>query len=808
MKTLQSISQTLKQWQNHHHYDFTPSQNNSSSKQYQSELKDSQKPSWFRVICKVHSPVMLVLTISSLTGVVSNRFYSQPELAVGTISPIKIIAPHDGEFVDEKSTEELRRKNRNGLIPVLKQDENITQIIQLKLLKQLTQIEEIRKITSNFPYVSSGILSTNIQQYLLAINPQEWQQIVLDVNNSNLKNNPEINPESQTAITQLKQYKLRKGIIEFNQLKTDIEKARENYQKAITELNNIKIVFFNQQEKETLLNLDEDSWQKIKTETLTAIRRILTQGISEGLPEAILRKTAVVNLENITSDSLKNIAVKLVAGNLQSNLVIDEAETKARAEHADRSVKSVMVSVKQDQIIVDIGEEISQADFVLLDKFGLSRRSINWIGVAGSTVLVSISVITMMSIGKKLMGRFRRRDQVLLWLLSLSVPVIAFFDVGYTSLPAVGFLVSSFYGPVIAVTNVTILTSLTMFQTGMMGWEYLLSAYSGSLLASFIASRLHSREELALLGGGVGFTQGSVYFILHLIVSGAAGTIWYAILPSALWQGLVGLTYAILALGISPYLERFFDLITPIRLAELSNTNRPLLKRLATEAPGTFQHTMFVASLAEAAARKLRCNVELVRAGTLYHDIGKMHDPLGFIENQMGGENKHDRINDPWKSAEIIKKHVSEGIIMAKKCGLPQAIRDFIPQHQGTLLISYFYFQAKTQAEKDGKEINETDFRYDGPVPQSRETGIVMLADGCEAALRSLKDATPDQAMAMINKIFKARWRDQQLAECGIRYEELPIIAEVFVQVWQQFNHQRIAYPKGALEMKPQSKIS
>ena len=287
-------------------------------------------------------------------------------------------------------------------------------------------------------------------------------------------------------------------------------------------------------------------------------------------------------------------------------------------------------------------------------------------------------------------------------------------------------------------------------------------------------------------------------------MNSTTGLTWYAMLPGAIWYGTVGLSYTILALGISPYLERFFDLITPIRLAELSNPNRPLLKRLATEAPGTFQHTMFVASLAEAAARRLHCNVELVRAGTLYHDIGKMHDPLGFIENQMGGPNKHDEIDNPWESADIIKKHVGQGIVMAKKCGLPQAICDFIPQHQGTLLISYFYFQAQKEAEDNPQvEVDESDFRYDGPIPQSRETGIVMLADGCEAALRSLKGATPEQAMTMVHKIFKARWRDHQLDDCGIKYEELPIIAEVFVNVWQQFNHQRIAYPKGALELKP-----
>ncbi|NJO20106.1 MAG: HDIG domain-containing protein, partial [Spirulinaceae cyanobacterium RM2_2_10] len=279
-----------------------------------------------------------------------------------------------------------------------------------------------------------------------------------------------------------------------------------------------------------------------------------------------------------------------------------------------------------------------------------------------------------------------------------------------------------------------------------------------------------------------------------------AGTIWSVQLASAALFGISGLAWCVVALGVSPYLERLFDLVTPIRLAELANPNRPLLKRLATQAPGTFQHTLFVASLAEAAARELHCNVELVRTGTLYHDIGKMHDPLGFIENQMGGPNKHDTIDDPQFSAQIIKKHVSEGLVMARKHGLPQAVRDFIPEHQGTILISYFYFQAKQQAQTKGQEIAEADFRYDGPIPQSRETGIVMLADACEAALRSLKEVTPETALSMVNKIFKARWQDNQLSECGLRREELPIIAEVFVRVWQQYNHQRIVYPQAALD--------
>jgi hypothetical protein len=393
-------------------------------------------------------------------------------------------------------------------------------------------------------------------------------------------------------------------------------------------------------------------------------------------------------------------------------------------------------------------------------------------------------------------------------LLSLSTPLLGIFGVPYTDLPAIGLLVGTFYSPALGVTVVSLLTGLVTFSIEV-SWEYLLAGAAAGLLGAWMAGRMRSREELAFLGTAVGLTQGSVFLVLNLISSAAVGAVWYTVLQEAALYGLAGLSWSVVALGISPYLERVFDLVTPIRLAELSNPNRPLLKRLATEAPGTFQHTLFVASLAEAAARELHCNVELVRAGTLYHDLGKMHDPLGFIENQMGGPNKHDEINDPWKSAEIIKKHVIEGLVMARKHQLPQAIRDFIPEHQGTLLISYFYFQAKQKADQEGcPAVHESDFRYDGPIPQSRETGVVMLADACEAALRSLKDVTPETALSMINKILRARWQDNQLADSGLTREDLSTIADVFVRVWQQCNHQRIAYPKAALNCQSSSSQS
>jgi hypothetical protein len=446
---------------------------------------------------------------------------------------------------------------------------------------------------------------------------------------------------------------------------------------------------------------------------------------------------------------------------------------------------------------VKTGQTISSAHFALLEHFGLSRREIDRLGLMIFGSLVSGSVAIVWLVKQRFSPSLRRRDGVLLWLLSLSTPIFVALHLPSTNLPAVGLLIGSFYGGPLGVTVTGLLTLLMALGTDPQINELLASAIGG-LVCGWFGGRLRSREELAILGLSVGLLQG----VLYLLLTAASGIAWYSLLGTSVVQGLIGLAWVIVGIGSSPYLEQLFDLVTTIRLVELANPNRPLLKRLAAEAPGTFQHTLFVSTLAEAAARALGCNVELVRTGTLYHDIGKMHDPLGFIENQMGGPNKHDEIDDPWKSADIIKKHVTEGLVMARKFRLPRAVQAFIPEHQGTMFIAYFYHQAQqrlqqhTNSNGSTPPLNDQDFKYDGPIPQSRETGIVMLADSCEAALRSLKNATPEEALSMINKILRARWQENQLIDSGLTRDEMTQIANIFVQVWQQFNHQRIAYPK------------
>ncbi|MEM8638453.1 MAG: HDIG domain-containing metalloprotein [Cyanobacteria bacterium P01_G01_bin.54] len=773
----------------------------------------------------IPQPVMFGLVVLSLTSVLGYRFYNQPRLKEGTIAPQTVWASEDAAVVDEEQTAENRKAAQTGLVPVLKLDTAITQTVQQDLEAFLLQIEQLRETAGTLPFAEEEVLSPTSQRYLRSLSPEEWQRFVAELGRQlGFRPLPSvvsgINPlaitrtveleelPTQQAITELEQYARQENRSQLQALLETIDVSRLGYQQALENLENIpELTPAEQDYSLELLNLSEETWLTTREGLRLGLERILTQGLPSGLPADLEAKAVQSQLAAQLPETSLPLAVLLLTEMLEPNLVPDKDGTKQLAEQAAEAVEMVVYEVKAGDVIVESGQTITRREFILLDEFDKTLRGVDWQGLATTTTVVIATVGAFTIIQRRLGIRLRCRDRILLCLLSLTTPVMMNF--GQYNLVAVGLLGSSFYNPALAVAQVTLLTGLSIFNglpagAASLPWESLIGAAAGGLLTATMAGRLASREDLAQLGGTVAIAQGTVYFVVMLIFSAAPGTIWSLVFPSAALFGLTGLAWWVIALGVSPYLERVFDLVTPIRLAELSNHNRPLLKRLATEAPGTFQHTLFVASLAEAAAREVHANVELIRAGTLYHDIGKMHDPMGFIENQMGGPNKHDRINDPWQSAEIIKKHVSEGLVMARRYKLPEAIQDFIPEHQGTILISYFYFQAKERAKSLGRTVTECDFRYDGPIPQSRETGIVMLADACEAALRSLKNVTPETALSTVKKIFRARWQDNQLEASGLKREELDLIAEVFVRVWQQHNHQRIAYPKAALE--PQRK--
>jgi hypothetical protein len=767
---------------------------------------------------RLRPAIALTLSVLLLTAAMGQRYFRQPELQVGTFSPKTVIAPDSALVIDQETTEAKRSAARTGAVPVLVPDTDINNRIRNSLKSLLRQADILRNQAGEFPFIESNLLPTATQIYIRETPTAEWDDvwavvtaIATDARGADdSQTNPfaslperddfrQLNAQQQQAVRDIVRYQQRDSALDLQALQLVINTARNDFRRAATELQRLAQAERGLPNDLALFRLSDKDWKTVQRQVSLTLDQMLLQGIAAGVPIEQLELAADSQLANSVPTAGQSLARELVVAVLQPNLIKDPDKTRAKAEAAAEQVPEVTVAVQGGDVIVRQGEEIDQQAFVLLDYFGLSQRRLNVWGLIGFGVLVAGGVAIFLMVERTVRPGLRSQDHWLIVCMLLGVSGLSVLGFAVYSLPAIGLLVSSFYGTAMGATLVGLITVLLPIGTRVSTVPLLASA-AGGLVCSLVAPRLRSREELALLGGIVGVIQGAVYLVLTWIISPVALSTWYLPLTGAILQGIYGVVSSVVALGLSPYLEHLFDLVTPIRLAELSSPNRPMLQRLASEAPGTFQHTLFVASLAEAAARSLRCNVELVRAGTLYHDIGKMHDPLGFIENQMGGPNKHDTINDPWVSADIIKKHVSEGLVMARRCRLPRAVRAFIPEHQGTMQISFFYHKAIELAkEEPNLVVNEQDFRYPGPIPQSPETGIVMLADSCEAALRSLKEASPSEALAMVNRILKARWRDGQLVDSGLTREHMSVIAQVFVQVWQQYNHKRIAYPKSSL---------
>ncbi|WP_196527634.1 HD family phosphohydrolase [Nostoc commune] len=813
----------------------------------QSKIKSVKTKSSIYVVCldwlhEQRSLVILAIALVSLTGVIGHKLYNQTQLQVGNPAPQTITAPYTASIEDQKKTESQRQAISQTSLQVLMVDARMNQQIKENLQQLLDNGNEIRAVAGAFPFFDPIVLSISTQRYLRSCPELEWQTLLLAVENTknqhkkgtgqtaassapNKERQPRTIPTPQKtkpvdfsqntdftqAVAELESYRVTTSEKNLSLLIAQISQTRQRYTQATAKLLQLETITPEAvYEESLLLDLSDVEWETTQMGIHQSAERILTQGIPEGLPKNILQNAVSLQLQSFVPESAESLAKNLLLAVLKPNLQRDEEQTKENAQKASAGVPPVMVKVRYGEVIVKKGVQITAWNFEVLEHYQLIRREVKWLELLKLAGVVAIAIGIFVWVERHVNYELRQRDRLLVLLLTLSVPGLITMGLPYTTWSALGLLLGSFYGPTLGLTVVGLLLPILAISLDI-SKAALLAGAGGAILGSYIAQRLRSREELALLGVAIALTQGSIYLVVKILIGQAFGSTWYIVLREAGLFALSGLGWSVVALGLSPYLEKVFDLVTPIRLAELSNPNRPLLKRLATETPGTFQHTLFVATLAEAAAKQLGCNVELVRAGTLYHDIGKMHDPLGFIENQMGGPNKHDtEIKDPWKSAEIIKKHVTEGLVMARKHLLPTAIQAFIPEHQGTMLIAYFHHQAQQMAQSDPSlTVDDADFRYDGPIPQSRETGIVMLADSCEAALRSLqasakslgekrslKDVSTEQALTMLNNILRAKWQDNQLVDSGLTREEMSKIAQIFVDVWQQFHHKRIAYPK------------
>ena len=385
---------------------------------------------------------------------------------------------------------------------------------------------------------------------------------------------------------------------------------------------------------------------------------------------------------------------------------------------------------------------------------------------------------------------------ILLGVLFLSIIGLYAFAIrsGYVSMLAVPVAIVSVLLTVMFDSRVALFGTLTLALIGGLllryDFEFTFATLFAATLGIYSVRDIRNRSQFYLSAGFVFIGYAVVLLGTYLLQNPTFDRFVGDLISAGINSFLL-----IMALPLLWVFERVFDITTDIRLLELSDTNRPVLKELSLKAPGTLNHTLQVANLAEAAADRVGANALLTRVGALYHDIGKMAKPEYFVENQRSGVNPHDNLK-PRMSALIIASHVKEGLELGRQHNLPKRVLDFIPMHHGTSLIEYFFRRAvDASADSDAGAVSESEFRYPGPKPNSRETGILMLADSCEAASRSLDSPTHKRLETLIDNIFSSRIEDGQLDDSDLTFRELDQIKETFLSMLTGMYHVRVKYP-------------
>ena len=524
-------------------------------------------------------------------------------------------------------------------------------------------------------------------------------------------------------------------------------------------------------------------------------------------------------IEQGDNPSDNKVFIELLSRAVRPNLVFDRDATEAKRRELRDAVRPVLYQIKMGEMVVRVGERISPEQAQKLEKIFVSRKGINWL-VAGGGIL-GLTLVLFFFPYRFACRNIRKfnpsnKDLVFLALLTLfcflviktahmissamgsSFPSIDTADYFYLFPFAAGpMLVRIILNSEVALVYCAICAPLfgIMFSGSL---QVVVYALLGGIVGAHGVRQCKDRSTI--LNAGMKVSVVNLAMALSFQISNdtlfSMQTIFCIIFAMA-----GGIINSVFATGTIPLVESLFYYITDIKLLEQANFNSPVLKELMVRAPGTYHHSVLVGNLVEAAAESINANPLLARVAAYYHDIGKTSKPQYFIENLGYSENKHDRLA-PSMSALILISHVKEGVELAKAHRLGQPIIDIIRQSHGTGLITYFYQKAKNLSVQEGKIVDEREFRYPGPKPQTREAGLVLLADHVEAASRTLADPTPARIQGMVQKIINNIFIDGQLDECELTLKNLHEIAKSFNKILVGIYHQRIDYPEPAFKEK------
>ncbi len=550
---------------------------------------------------------------------------------------------------------------------------------------------------------------------------------------------------------------------------------------------------------ERILSLPEESWQQVATEIERVLNRVMREEIRDN--QLVAKKRSVGSIIDITlSDAQISVIRSIVKELIVPNSLFDQSATEEHIAQAKEQVSPVTVKLEKGQIILREGDIVSADKLEALDALGLRQVKTDWYKIASVVLFITILIFALwFYIALEQPDCWNKNHHLLLvsLLMIISTFTAKLMVPEHNILPylfpfaAVAMILAVLFNPHLAIATSTILSLIVGFiapsgQTLQMiilesvaGIVASLGLGRGEKLSNFLRAGLHI-SLLNILVNLVFRVPTQDYDLMDIAVYTTAGFL----------NG--GLTTSI-ALASFSLLGTIFGIITAPQLQELARPTHPLFRQLLLKAPGTYHHSILLSNLVEQAAETVGADPLLARVGAYYHDIGKIMRPYFFVENQADGVNVHDRL-DPQTSAQIIISHVTDGVELARKYHLPPAIQDFISQHHGDSLASFFYHKAKEGIEE--QEIDRSLFQYPGSKPQSKETAILMLADGCEAMVRSAKPSSAEEIEALIDKNFRDRIASGMLDECPLTMKDIAKTKVIFASVLQGIFHPRIKYPE------------
>ncbi len=554
-----------------------------------------------------------------------------------------------------------------------------------------------------------------------------------------------------------------------------------------------------------LASVTETGWSKIGDAGRTVLEAVQSSEVrDDALADA--RQQVRTNITNELGQQEREMAGDLAASQVAPNVQQSASATAAARQDARDSVAPVAVDVKQGQSVLRKGDPITDLTIEKLDALGLTRPRLEASTLAGNA-LVAI-VLAALLVG--FLWRFEpaiwfRNRSLLLFVLALVATAVALRIASDRTLWA--FVVPS--AATVLLTTILLdsgagaamalalgMLAGVMNQDSLQPAIYTLAGGAAALITITRAERLN---VFVRAGIAIGATNVVILTAFNLIEQHDVAAI-----AQGVAAGTVNAALSVfLAVGSFAMLGHLFGIMTVFQLLELANPSSRLLRRLLMETPGTYHHSVMVGNLAERAAETIGADPLLARVAAYYHDIGKMKNPLAFIENQAGAHNIHDDLT-PESSARIIAGHVKDGIDLGYEYGLPVQIIGFIPQHHGTSVMSYFYGKALRELGGDEEAAARDRYRYPGPTPQSREAAILMLADGVEASVRSLEEKDEVAIRGMVDRIVDARVDDGQLDQADLTLRNISQIKEAFVQQLLGMYHSRIQYPDNVVPMEPQ----